>query len=592
MNPVSTTPPDAPSPQAARRAAFGHLTALLRLTPKPAWATPALIAIGLATSLAETLGITLIVAFLYSALGQTAEATTAVGGLLGQVLDRARNAFGSPALMALAILLLILARAGLAYANRALSAEVGERISEAVRNRIHGHYLTASYAFMQRHEQAQLMEVLGTESWLIANAYRSLTRILIGLCSIIVFSVFLLALSWQITLMAFAGSIVLAMLLRRLARPAQALGRRVKQVHQELGEHMLMTIEGLRTIRAYGQEGVHQERFEHSSAEARRTSLTLTRLSSLLDPITEVGYLVILCVIVAAAMHGGTSLATVLAASALLYRLQPHVREIEGQLLYLAQIEPQLRSVRGMLHSGDTARDGQGHLPVQTLHQGIRFEGVSFAYAEGLPPALDNVSFEIPAGRTTALVGASGAGKTTLIHLLLRLYTPGAGTIHVDGVPLQDLKRAEWLGLLAVAGQDVDLVEGTVIDNIRMADAAASHDDVLAAARMAGVAEFVDSLPERYETWIGQQGHRFSGGQRQRLGLARALLRKPRLLILDEAMNALDSALERRIRQAIAEQSPNRTVLIISHHADTVRHADHVIHLQAGRVVAPPPGTP
>ncbi len=124
-----------------------------------------------------------------------------------------------------------------------------------------------------------------------------------------------------------------------------------------------------------------------------------------------------------------------------------------------------------MLRSDDKTLRRPGHVPVQALRQGIRFEGVSFAYADGLPPALDNVSFEIPAGRTTALVGASGAGKTTLIHLLLRLYTPGAGTIRVDGVPLQDLRRTDWLGLLAVAGQDVDLIEGTVLDNIRMADA-------------------------------------------------------------------------------------------------------------------------
>ena len=581
------TPADATSPRHARRTALDHLSALLRLTPKPAWATPLLIVLGLAASLAETLGITLVVAFLYSALDQTGDVAMAVGGVFGQALQRARGFFGSPTLMALGILLLILARAGLAYANRAINADIGEHISEAVRNRIHERYLTVSYAFMQRHEQAHLMEVLGNESWLIADAYRSLTRILIGACSIVVFGVFLLALSWQITLTAVVGSIVMSLLLRRLARPAQALGRQVKQVHQKLGEHMLMTIEGLRTIRAYGQEQVHQQRFVRSSAEARRTSLALTRLSSLLDPITEVGYLAILCVIVAAAVHWGTSVATILAASALLYRLQPHAREIEGQLLYLAQIEPQLRSVRSMLQSDDAAVDSPGHLPVQALRHSIRFEGVSFAYAPGLTPALDNVSFEIPVGRTTALIGASGAGKTTLIHLLLRLYTPGAGTILVDGVPLQDLRRTDWLGLLAAAGQDVDLIEGTVLDNIRMADANASREDVLAAARMAGVAEFIEPLPEAYDTWIGQQGHRFSGGQRQRLGLARALLRKPQLLILDEAMNALDSNLEQRIRQAIGERFSNCTVLIISHHAGAVRNADHVIRLDGGRVAAP-----
>jgi ABC-type multidrug transport system fused ATPase/permease subunit len=578
------TAADATPAQQARRTALGHLSALLSLTPKPAWTTPLLIALGLATSLAETLGITLIVAFLYSALDQTGDVAAAVGGLLGQALQRARGFFGSPELMALGILLLIVARAGLSYANRSINATISEQINEAVRNRIHERYLTASYAFMQRHEQAQLMEVLGTESWLIADAYRSLTRILIGACSIAVFGAFLLALSWQITLTALAGSIVMSLLLRRLARPAQALGRQVKQVHQKLGEHMLMTIEGLRTIRAYGQEQVHQERFMRSSAEARRTSLALTRLSSLLDPITEVGTLAILCVIVAAAVHGGTSLATILAAAALLYRLQPHAREIEGQLLYLAQIEPQLRSVRSMLQAEDAAGEGPGHRAVQALRENIRFEGVSFAYAPELPPALDHVSFEIPAGRTTALVGPSGAGKTTLIHLLLRLYAPGAGTIRVDGVPLQELRRTDWLGLVAVAGQDVDLIEGTVLDNIRMADAAASQDDVLAAARLAGVAEFIDALPDAYETWIGQQGHRFSGGQRQRLGLARALLRKPRLLILDEATNALDSELEQRIRQAISEHLPDCTVLIISHHAAAVSNADHVIRLHEGRV--------
>ncbi len=568
----------------SRRAALRHLSALLRLTPKPAWATPALIGLGLATSLAETMGITLIVAFVYSALGRAGDATAAVGGLLGQALDRAGAVFGSPALMALGILLLILARAFLAYANHAISARVSESISESVRNRIHERYLTAPYAFMQQHEQAQLMEVLGSESWLVADSYRSFTRILIGACSIAVFAIFLLALSWQITLTAVVGSIVMTMLLRRLSRPAQALGRQVKRVHQELGEQMLMTIEGLRTIRAYGQEGTHQERFVRSSAEARRLSMALTRLSALLDPITEVGYLAILFVIVAAAVHGGTSLATVLAAAALLYRLQPHAREIEGHLLFLAQIEPPLRSVRSMLQREVSTHGSQGHLPVPALRQGIRFEGVSFGYADGLPLVLDNVSFEIPAGRTTALVGASGSGKTTLIHLLLRLYEPVAGMIRVDRMPLQDLRRSEWLGLLGVAGQDVDLIEGTVIDNILMADAKASKNDVLDAARMAGVADFVDSLPEGYETWIGQHGHRFSGGQRQRLGLARALLRKPQLLILDEAMNALDNELEHRIREAIAERFSKSTVLIISHRTETACSADHVVHLKGGGV--------
>jgi ABC-type multidrug transport system fused ATPase/permease subunit len=582
-----TDAPAAAPAGAARRAALDHLRALLRMAPKPAWATPALVGLGLATSLAETLGITLIVAFLYSAMGQTADAAAAVGGLLGEALTRAHGLFGSPTKMALGILLLIVARTLLAYANRWLNARISELISETARNRLHEQYLRVSYAFMQRQDEAQLVEVLGTESYLVADAYESFTRIVIGACSIVVFAAFLLALSWPITLTALTGSIVLSLVLRRLSLPAQALGREVKRVHQKLGEQMLTTIQRLRAIRAYGQESLHQARFVQSSAQARATAMALTRLSSLLDPITEVGYLLVLCVIVAGAVHWGTPVATMLAAVALLYRLQPHAREIEGHLLYLAQIEPQLRSVRAMLRTDDKTYDAPGQQPVQALRQGIRFEGVGFAYDAGLPPALDNISFEIPVGRTTALVGPSGAGKSTLIHLLLRLYAPSAGTISVDGVPLQGLRRTDWLALLAVAGQDVDLIEGSVLDNIRMADPDASPDEVLAAARIAGVAEFVLPLAAGLETWIGQQGHRFSGGQRQRLGLARALLRKPQLLILDEAMNALDGELSRRIRQAIDEHLPHCTVLVISHHADAVSDADHVVHLDAGRVVQP-----
>jgi ABC-type multidrug transport system fused ATPase/permease subunit len=583
----SCTAGDGLSPTNARRAALDHLRVLLRLAPPPRWATPVLIALGLAASLAETLGITLVIAFLYAAMGQS-DLGSAVSGRLGDLLVPVRRWFGSPALLALAVLLLILIRAGLGFANRVVSATVGERISEAARNGLHAQYLTVSYGQIRRHEEAQLMEVLGTESWIVAEAYRSVTRVLIGLCAIAVFGASLLVLSWHIALVAVAGSALLALLLRRLSRPAQALGLQVKRVHQALGQQMLITLEGLRTIRAYGQEQTHHERFLQLSVQARQTSFALARLRASLDPITDVGYLAILCLIAAGAVHWGTGFATVLAAVALLYRLQPHVREVEGHLLYLAQVEPQLRSVRAMLRRDDKRYDTPGRRPAAAPRDRIRFENVTFRYEERLPPALDAVSFDIVAGATTALVGPSGAGKTTVINLLLRLYEPNAGTIRVDGEALDELRRSEWLALLAVAGQDVELVEGTVIDNIRMAKPQASQDEVIEAARIAGVAEFIEPLPEGYATWIGQQGLRFSGGQRQRIGLARAVLRDPHVLILDEATSALDADLERRIRDALRERFRGRTLLVISHRQATVADADHVVRLEAGRVIASP----
>ncbi|MCU0972655.1 MAG: ABC transporter ATP-binding protein/permease [Burkholderiales bacterium] len=568
-----------------RFTAFRYLSRLLQIVPGPRWATPALVALGLGSSFAETTGISLIILFIYSAMGQIEDATLREG-LLGRILGHAGAWFDSPAQMAIAILALIVVRGGLAFANNVINAYVSERISERARNLIHEQYLTVSYAFVRRHQFAHLMEVLGTESWFIANAYGSRTKVIVSACAVLVFLAFLFALSWQLSLAATVGATLVSIPLRGLSWRARDLGRRVKQVHQDLGRHMLVTLQGLRTIRAYGQEKAHQQRFQRSSAEARRVTVGVARLSALIHPLSEVGYLAILCVVIASSQILGVTFATTLAAVALLYRLQPHLRDIERHLLYTAGIEPQLRSVLAMLERGDKAYPAPGHRPIDRILTGVRFEHARFEYERGARPALDSVTFRIPAGMTTALVGASGAGKTTVINLLLRLYEPTAGSITVDGVPLDEIRRSDWLALLAVAGQDVDLVEGTVMDNIRMAGGDASDEAVVAAAQVAGAHEFIEDLPGGYNTWIGQQGMRLSGGQRQRVGLARAVLREPAFLLLDEATNALEPALERRIRAAIRGRFNGSTILVITHRPESVTSADHVVCIEGGRVVA------
>jgi ABC-type multidrug transport system fused ATPase/permease subunit len=569
----------------ARRAALAELLRLLKVAPLPRWATPLLIVLGLASSLAETVGITLVLLFFYLAMGQV-DLAASTSGLLGDALRHATSWFHSSTETAFVVLLLIVARGALSFANTLISARIGERINEVARNRVHLQYLSASYSSFQRHDEAYLMEVLGTETWLISGAYSSLTRIVVSSCSIFLFVSFLLALSVKITVTAIAASMIISAGLRHLSKPMQELGGGVKLFHQRLGEHMLMTIQGMRTIRAYGQERVHQDRFERASADARQVALGLARLSALVSPLTEVGYLLVLCLVIASADLWGVGFATSLAAVALLYRLQPHMRELETSLLYMAQIEPQLRSIRLMLSTDDKDYPKSGHLAVSTLSDSISFRKVTFRYDSGSASALDDVSFDIPAGKITALIGASGAGKTTIVNLLLRLYSATGGIIRVDGRPIEDVRRSDWLGLLAIAGQDVDLVEGTVIDNVRMAKNDATEEEVLHALRVAGISELVEALPEKYHTWIGQHGLRFSGGQRQRLGLARAIVRNPQFLILDEAMSALDRTLEESVRRGIQQQFKGRTVLLITHRLESVLDADHVVCIEGGRVSA------
>lgn len=195
------------------------------------------------------------------------------------------------------------------------------------------------------------------------------------------------------------------------------------------------------------------------------------------------------------------------------------------------------------------------------------------------------MSFVIRRGEVTALSGPSGSGKTTIINLLLRLYEPSSGRITVDGVDLLDLTRESWLGSVAIAGQDVELVEGTVAQNIRLARHEATAEELRQACEDAGILEDILEIPEGFDARIGPGGLSFSGGQRQRIGLARALIRRPDILILDEALSALETGLEDRIKRRIAAIMDGRTIITVSHRADALATADAVIRIDHGRVV-------
>jgi subfamily B ATP-binding cassette protein MsbA len=559
---------------------------LLGMVRKPRWTTPVLLVLGILSSAAEAAGVTLILLFFYLTLGDT---MSVGGGFVAQWLTGIAAQFGNTQLLVAVVLLLLIGRALITWAYNVTSAHVGERISQQTRDRIHDHYLTVDYGEFQRRDIAHLMETLGTESWVIAQAYNAWTRLMVNVCSIAVFTLCVLALSWRIFAVALVGSVVINGISRSLAKRARAIGTETRGIQRGLGEQMLMTLQGMRTIRAYGQEPIHRGRYAAASDWARQAAFRLQRMTAWLSPLTELGYLAILSLIVGGIDWWGTDVAVTLGAVVLLYRLQPHIRQFEGNLLLLAQLQPQLHSVRLVLSAAMRQRPEPTGLPIDTIRDAIRVDGLSFTYPEGTRPVLDNVSFTLPAGQTTALIGASGSGKTTFVNLLLRLYAPQSGTINVDGVPLDRIDRAGWLSLVGVAGQDVDLVEGQVFDNIRMADPDADNDAVIAAARDAGVAEFVEDLPRGYRTWVGQDGLRFSGGQRQRIGLARALLRNPQLMILDEAMSALDQKLEDRIRGEVARRMAGRTTLLITHRLELIRQVDHIVWIEDGNVRAEGP---
>lgn len=575
------------NPAGAVRSALTDLAALLRRIGFDHRVTVLHVVIGLFASLAETVGITVVLLFLYLASGQLDQAT-ANAGAFGTLLRDVAAWSGSLAVVGVILVALILARAMLALAYSLLSTRTSEWTSQRLRDLIHHQYLTAQYGQVTSFEMGNLMEVLSTESWTAAGSYRAFTRLIINACSVVVFGLFLLAISWKILLIAAVGGGLVTLSLRRFSRRARKWGEMVQTSHKQLGGLMLITLEGLRTLRAFGREEAHHRRFLANSAEAAEGVYRQARLDSWIGPISEAGSLVTLALIIASIQFWDTAFATTLTAVALLYRLQPHTREIEGNFLTLAHNGPRVASVRSMIESLERYPRSDGTDAAQ-FRRAIEFRNVNFRYGPDLPVALREVSFTIPAGKTTALVGSSGSGKTTIVQILLRLWEIESGEVLIDGVPLPSLRRSSWLAHLGAAGQDIDIVEGTVLENILLGADGASREDALAAARSAGVDLFVEELPDHYDTWMRIEGQRFSGGQRQRIALARAILRNPDLLILDEAMNALDVELERRINAAIGERMGKRTILMITHRLENIRTADHVVWIDNGRIVGEGP---
>lgn len=215
----------------------------------------------------------------------------------------------------------------------------------------------------------------------------------------------------------------------------------------------------------------------------------------------------------------------------------------------------------------------------------VRLEGVSFTYPGGHRPALDDVTIDVPAGTTLALVGETGSGKSTLAALVARLYDPTAGRVTIDGVDVADLRLADLSEIVGVVTQETYLVHTTVRENLRQARPDASDAEIEAAARAAQVHDVIAGLPDGYDTVVGSRGHRFSGGERQRIAIARTLLRDPRVLVLDEATSALDTETERAVQAAFDELARGRTTIMIAHRLSTVRHADRIVVLDRGRAV-------
>ncbi len=396
--------------------------------------------------------------------------------------------------------------------------------------------------------------------------------------------------SWRLALLsalilppAMLAVVVVGRVMRRRSGQAQ---ERMADLTSQLQE----TLYGARVVKAFGAEGRERERFAKTNAGYFRAFVRLRRMSAAAKPVSE--YTMVL-VAVAMLWLGGREIFVshslqphtfVLFVTALLSTISP-VKGLADVNTNVQQGIAAARRVFELLDTPPTVADRPDARELPAFHDRVCYEDVSFRYDTG-DTVLHGVSFSVARGEVVAMVGSSGAGKSTTMDLLARFYDPDAGRVTVDGVDVRDVRISSLRAQLGIVTQETLLFHDTVRANIAYGVPGASDEAVRAAAQTANAAAFIERLPNGYDTVIGERGTRLSGGERQRVAIARALLRNPAILLLDEATSALDTESERLVQDALERLMRDRTVLVIAHRLSTVQHADRIVVLDHGRVVA------
>ena len=558
------------------------LRALFPVLRLRAWMLSGMILLGVLAALSEGLSITLFIPLVQNQIGSQTVGFAGRLTTLFQGIPQERRLLCIGA----SIFLCMVLKNVLSYSYSLLFFAVNSSIGHRLRSGIFRQLLSVSQSYLDTHDSGKSLNTMATEVWRVVGACTVLASVIINVCITLIFGVLLLLISWKLTLITGCLVLLISQIIQYLTRHGNRVSNRATAANAGLTQRMIETLDGMKLIRAYGREGHEQHRFDLASSAVSKAFFKLDRISGLAHPVSEILTVALLLgILLTTAMLAPGQMAVSVAFLLLLYRLQPRIKQLDVDRVALDSLSGSVEEVRSLLDESDKPYLRSGTRVLASIHQGIIFDNVCLSYDSGKGAALKQVTCSINIGETTAFVGPSGAGKSSLINLICRFYDPSSGRLLIDGVPLRDLDLAWWRNQIAVVSQEVYLFNASVAENIAYGKLDATREELVEASRKAHALEFIEELPDGFETILGDRGIRLSGGQRQRLALARAFIRAPQILILDEATNSLDLISEGVIQDALEQFSKNRTVLIVAHRISTIEHADKIVVLDSGRLV-------
>lgn len=489
------------------------------------------------------------------------------------------------------LIAIILVQGVFSYCSQILSSLIQIKVDTGLRRSVFRQLLAIEIGYIHRRRTGDLFTVLNSFPRVTGNLVQTVAGAIISLFTIIILTVLMLLISFRITVVALALLFFVTILLRRpFALRIRRMGREVYQAVRDLNSIGVESLSGINLIHLFSREERSMRRFTDVLRTYRNCMYRRSKLAGLTRPLFNSLNAIVLSLLLITStffmtQQTGAWTGLLVVFLMITFRLMAPAAALNNMRVQIASLQPAMRSVLDFLRTEDKHYMKNGPVRFQNFERGISMENVTFHYNRKEPPVLKNITFDIPRGKTTAVVGPSGVGKTTLVNLIARLYDCQEGRISIDDVNLQDLDIASWHAHIAVVSQDTFIFNDTVTANLKFAREDATDEEVRRAARLANAHDFVTELPQGYETLLGDRGVRLSGGQQQCIAIARAILADPQLLILDEATSHLDSEAERAIQEATDRISQGRTVLAVAHRLSTIRHADNIVVLDDKRVV-------
>jgi ATP-binding cassette subfamily B protein len=483
---------------------------------------------------------------------------------------------------------------GLGVIQTWISTKIGQHVMHGLRTSVFTHLQRQSIAFFTRTRTGEVQsriqnDIGGMESVVTSTA----TSIASNLTTAVATAVAMVALSWRLSLISLVVMPPAVYLTRKVAKMRRAI---TSQQQRELADLNVtieegLSINGIQLAKTMGTGPALIRRFTASSARLidleLRSQLAgrwrMASLSIIFAAIPAVIYLAAGLPVTAGAVSIGTLIAFTTLQNGLFRPITGLLGTSVSVISSLALFARIFEYLDLLVEVDDPARPVSIDPAAVTGH--VRFEGVGFTYPGADRPALAGIDLDVPAGSTLALVGETGSGKTTLGSLVARLYDPSAGAVRIDGTDIRDMRLADLAAIVGVVSQETYLLHTTVRENLRYAKPDATDAEIEQAARAARIHDLIASLPDGYDTMVGSRGHRFSGGEKQRIAIARTLLRDPRVLVLDEATSALDTETERAVQQAFDALARGRTTITIAHRLSTVRDAGQIAVLDHGRIL-------